>query len=98
MKKLCSLVGSAVLSMMATACGGASDENGTASPVNGTAGTSGMDDVAAPPAAEPAERADAPQPAALPATASPLPLVGALGALLVGGAIGLRRYLGPPSK
>jgi hypothetical protein len=57
-----------------------------------------MDDVAAPPAAKPAERADASHPAALPETASPLPQLGALGALLLGGALALRRYLGFPSK
>jgi hypothetical protein len=86
------LCGVAILSMAVVSCGGGADDNETmpneAAPpaVAAPVGTAG--EQAASPAPEPA-----PPAGDLPATASPTPLVGGLGVLLVGGGILLRRYV-----
>jgi hypothetical protein len=82
-----------VLLSATVACGGGADENEAVDAVQETApsqqeptGTSGVEVAEPQPAAENMPQAEA----ALPNTASPLPLVGGIGALLVGGGIGLR--------
>jgi hypothetical protein len=91
MTKLAKWCGLAACTLSISACGGgrdadeAQDQNQTASPVEavGSTGTgqSTITDEAAPT-----------RPDALPGTASPLPLVGGIGALLVGTSMALRFY------
>jgi hypothetical protein len=89
MKKLPHLLTSAFLSTTLIACGGAGDtppeEPAAIEEPVGTAGTA----TSAPQVDDPADAERAP--AELPATASPLALFGALGALSLAGAIGVRR-------
>jgi hypothetical protein len=88
-----SLCGVAILSMVVASCGGGADneamQNEAAPPAAvAPVGTTGDQATMAEPAP-----ASAPTVAELPGTASPMPLVGGLGVLLVGGGIVLRRYI-----
>ena len=88
MKTIFSLCGAAMLSIVAVSCGGGPDNDAmqnndvvTAAPE--PVGTTGEQASGAAPVAD-----------ALPGTASPIPLIGGLGALLVGGGLVLRHYVG----
>jgi hypothetical protein len=89
MKRIPSLCGAAMLSMVVASCGGAADNATT--PANDVAtvapepvGTTGEEQM-------PAQRDADPAPDALPGTASPMPLIGGIGVLLIGGGLVLRR-------
>lgn len=92
MKKISSLCGAAVLSVVVASCGGGSgndamQNNDVVTPAPEPVGTAGEEATAAQP--EPAAPSDA-----LPGTASPMPIIGGVGALLVGAGVMLRRYVG----
>jgi hypothetical protein len=93
MTKFLGLVGVAVLAGT-TACGGAPEDdrnvNAPAEEVPQSVGTSGTGNEAQPPTDAPAAVGEA----NLPATASPLPLYGGLGVVLVGAGFALRRLRG----
>jgi hypothetical protein len=92
MKKISSLCGAAILSVVVASCGGTPDNDARRNTDVATAapepvGTAGEEATAAQP--EPAGAPDA-----LPGTASPMPIIGGVGALLVGAGVILRRYIG----
>jgi len=90
MNSIASICGVAILSLAVASCGGGQDDD----PIQSDAAASSVTEPVSPTIdqSSAADPVDAPRNDTLPGTASPMPLVGVLGALLVGGAMVLRRH------